>query len=325
MKSKLIKIGIAIFSLLLFTTILFFGYLITVLNCGRAIGSRVSFDKENNILSVNDNEAIRILQLSDTQICGLGDSLKSLDKIKLIIEKADPDLIVLTGDNLMNDSKRHMVRKYIRFLDSFEIPWAPVMGNHDYFTKITMEEYSSRFEGAEYCLFKTGSVSNSYGNYYYTLERNGEKNYAFVFMDNGDGFRAEHIEWYEDTINTITDSNDGEVLPSWTLFHIPLMETRTAYYSAERNGIEIDGEKREGISSLWDDAGIFDKAKELGSAKAMIYGHNHRNSFVCDYQGIKMCYGVKSSVASYHDRDLIGGCVYTLNADNTFTLNRIFV
>ena len=325
MKSKLIKIGIAIFSLLLFTTILFFGYLITVLNCGRVIGSRVSFDKENNILSVNDNEAIRILQLSDTQICGLGDALKSMDKIKLIIEKADPDLIFLTGDNLMNDSKRHMLKKYVRFFDSFDIPWAPVMGNHDYYTKLSMEEYSSRFEGGEYCLFEMGDVANSYGNYYYTLERNGEKQYSFIFMDNGNGFRNEHIAWYEDTISKIADSNNGEALPNWTMFHIPLVETYYAYFNAIDNDLEIDGEKREGVSYLRKDAGLFDKAKELGTTRAMIYGHNHRNSFICDYEGIKMCYGVKSSVASYHDRDLVGGCVYILNADNTFTTSRVFV
>ena len=324
MKHRIIKIGVAILSLLLFTTILFFGYLFVVLNCGRSIGSRVTFDKETHTISVSDDEPLKILQLSDTQICGLGDSLKSLGLIKQIIEKAEPDLIFLTGDNLMNDSKRHMVRKYIRYFDSYEIPWAPVMGNHDYYTKVTMEEYSSRLESAEYCLFDMGDISNSYGNYYYTLERKGEKVYSFIFMDNGDGFDTEHIDWYEETINNITTSA-GANLPNWTMFHIPPVETYDAYFYAKFNGFEIDGEKREGVSYLRDDAGIFNKAKELGCTKAMIYGHNHRNTFVCDYEGIKMCYGVKSSVAAYHDRDLVGGCVYTLCADNTFTISRIFV
>ncbi len=324
MKNKVIKISVAIFSLLLLTTILFFGYLFTVLNCGRAIGSRVIVDKECSTLSVNDNEDIRVLQLSDTQICGLGDSMKVFGAIKTTIEKAKPDIIMITGDVFMNGSKRHTIKKYIELLDSFEIPWAPVLGNHDYYISITLDELSERFESSEYCLFKKGTVQESYGNYYYNIVRNGEIAYSLVFMDNGNGFRSEHIDWYVDTIGQISDCA-GEIVPSWTAFHIPTVETLYAYYDAIDEGASILGEKTEGVSFTWNDANFFWFAKELGSAKAFMYGHDHKNTFICDYQGIKFCYGIKTGNAAYHDKNIQGGRVYSLKADNTFEIEDISI
>ena len=97
--------------------------------------------------------------------------MKALPMIKETVEKARPDLIVLTGDNLMDESPKIMLKQYIDFFEDFEIPWAPVMGNHDYNTYVSMDEMSKLYEESEYCLFKRGSVEDSYGNYYYIIER----------------------------------------------------------------------------------------------------------------------------------------------------------
>ena len=103
------------------------GQIVYILNCSSKIGSRISVNREENIIMLDDNKDIRVLQLSDTQITALGDSLKAFGPIKRIVEKSKPDLIVLTGDNLMNDSSKGMLNHYIRFFDEFEIPWTPVV------------------------------------------------------------------------------------------------------------------------------------------------------------------------------------------------------
>ena len=309
---------------MLLTTILFFGYLFVILNCGREIGSRVTFDKELSRIFVEDDEDLRILQLADTQICGLGDSMKSFGAIKTTVEKAKPDLIILTGDNFMNDSKRFTIRKYIELLDSFKIPWAPVFGNHDYYVDIPLDELCERFENAEYCLFQKGSVYESYGNYYYNIFRKGELSHSLIFMDNGREFRSEHIDWYVDTVEEIAAYNDG-LVPSWAIFHIPPVQTEYAYYTAVDAGEEIIGEKNEGVSYLWQDGNFFWFAKELGSTKAFIYGHDHLNTYACDYKGIKLCYGIKTGKAAYCSNDIQGGRVYKLKADNTFEIEDISI
>ena len=301
------------------------GFALYILNCSSAIGSRLIVDEDNKTLSVNDDKDLRILQLSDTQITAYGDALKTLDIIKLTVDKAKPDLIVLTGDNLMNDSKQSMLKKYIRFMDKFEIPWAPVFGNHDYNVDATMDRQCELYESSKYCIFKKGTVQNSYGNYYYNIERNGTPVYTLFFMDNGISFTDAHLDWYANSINAIAEEN-GAKLPSWVFFHIPLVETYYAYYHNLYNGGTIDGEMRDGgVTYLRDDAGFFDVVKELGSTTALIFGHNHRNNFICDYQGIKFCYGLKTGRASYHDVDMLGGNLFLLKADNTFTVERIFV
>ncbi|MBR2468427.1 MAG: metallophosphoesterase [Clostridia bacterium] len=321
-----IKSSLAVLLVCLCSSLIILGsYALYILNCSSPIGSRVVVDKENNILSVNDDKDIKVLQLSDTQITALGDALKALDAIQMTVEMAQPDLIVLTGDNLMNGSKKFMLKKYIRFIDEFEIPWAPVFGNHDYKTDMTMDTQCKLYESGKYCLFQKGNVTDSYGNYYYNIHRNGNPIYSLVFMDNAISTTEHHLEWYRNTINSISNEC-GKVLPSWTFFHLPLVETYYAYRQYYYNDIPLDGEMRDGgVAYQKNDAGLFDTAKELGSATAMIYGHNHRNTFIADYKGIKLCYGIKTGRASYHDEDIQGGCLYTIKPDNTFTIDRIFL
>lgn len=285
----------------------------------------MSFSREENVLMVNDNEDIRILQLSDTQITALGDALKSFGHIKRIVEQTEPDLIVLTGDNLMDNSSKAMLKHYIRFFDEFEIPWAPVLGNHDYEANITMEEQSSLYEQGEYCLFQKGSVVDSYGNYYYNIIRNGKPFHTLFFIDNAVKISEAHLNWYSETIHTITLNNNNNQVPSWAFLHKPLVQTRYAYYRSKYLNSPIEGESREGIAFLQNDAGFFNKALDIGSTRAIIYGHNHRNNYALDYNGITLSFGTKTGRAAYHDTDLLGGNVYVLKSDNTFTIERILI
>lgn len=326
MKSVLTKIIVSILCLVLLFGMIILGQVVYILNCSYPIGSRIAVDSEKNVISVNDDKDIRILQLSDTQISRLGDSLKSFGMIKRIVEKAKPDMIVMVGDNIMNDSPKIVLNDYIRFFDKFKIPWATVMGNHDYSAKKLPMDYQSKlYENSKYGLFKEGDIENSYGNYYYNLVRNGKLSYTFIFMDNAVEINENHLNWYSQTINSIKNINNGNVVPSMLFFHKPLRDTYYAYLNAVKFNKPIDGEKREGVAYLRNDAGVFDKVLELGSTKAIMYGHNHRNNFIVDYCNVKFCYGIKSTRASYHDKDMLGGNVYVLKSDNSFTVERVFV
>ena len=324
MKKRILKVSGIILLTAIFAVTLFFSYVLFVINSSKPIGSRLVVDKVNMTITVNDDKDIKVLQLSDTQITALGDAVKTMPIIKEVVEKAKPDLIVLAGDNFMTDSPKWMLKQYIKFFDQFEIPWAPVMGNHDYTTQVPVQEQCKYFENSKYCLFKQGPIKNSYGNYCYTIQRNGNDIYSLIFMDNAVDFGQDHLLWYQNTINDITTKNNGNVIPSWVIFHRPIVETYYAYYlSGEK---EIDGEKREGVAYVREDDGsIFDLAYNLCSTTAFMYGHNHRNSYICTYKGIKLCFGLKTGPTCYYDTDLMGGNLYTIKADNTFDIERIFV
>ena len=51
-------------------------------------------------------------------------------------------------------------------METFDIPWAPIMGNHDVETNLGADWQCEQFEKSEYCLFKRGNVS---GNSNYTV------------------------------------------------------------------------------------------------------------------------------------------------------------
>ena len=109
------------------------------------------------------------------------------------------------------------------------------------------------------------------------------------------------------------------------IFHKPLLATRYAYNQAINSNLSIEGERREGVAFLSEDAGFFNKAYELKSTTAIIYGHNHRNNYSVDYKGIALSFGTKTGKAAYHDDDLIGGNVYVLKQDKSFSIERILI
>ena len=37
------------------------------------------------------------------------------------------------------------------------------------------------------------------------------------------------------------------------------------------------------------------------------------------------CYGLKTGFTSYYDKDIQGGCVYTIKGNNEIILNRIYL
>ena len=83
-------------------------------------------------------EELKILNLTDIQMTSAewnakGDAYEiATGTITKLIEQEQPDLITVTGDNsYTNIIQYDAYEQLVEFLDSFEIPWAPVWGNHD--------------------------------------------------------------------------------------------------------------------------------------------------------------------------------------------------
>lgn len=292
-------------------------------------------------LEKNPNEDFTILQLSDIQLwMNIGDNQDTLQMIRELVDRTKPNLIILVGDNVSGLFTNLLLIRLIGILDSFEIPWAPVFGNHDVEGKATLNWQGDKFEESEYCLFKKGP-SNLYGvgNYVINITENSNIVQTLFFFDNGRYYNYdkdtkkeiymgyEQMAWYKWNIEGIAEVK-GEVVPSMTFSHFAIPEFATAietlavigedgrYYVPEELGfgscLYIPG-----VAPV--NSGFFDLCKELGSTHSMFFGHDHENDASIKYEGINLTYGLKSgpSPAPWNNAEKYGGTTIVINGEST--------
>lgn len=199
------------------------------------------------IVEVESNRDPVVLQLSDTQTWSWGDSPETqcYRYVREVVEKTNPDLIILTGDIVYGrfDPNGTLLTSLIDFMETLDTPWAPVFGNHDNESLRGVDWQCQQLEAAENCLFKQGDVTGN-GNYTVGIEQDGELLRVFYMMDSNGcgspmcddqgvqtlpplgtnivktsaGFGADQITWYTDSINAI-HAIDADVKISMA-FHI---------------------------------------------------------------------------------------------------------
>ncbi len=286
-----------------------------------SLNGNIEFDREMKLLSTDSDEA-RILVLSDLQFCNYFEMANAFYALKRTVKAASPDLILTTGDNFGNNVKKSHLNSFIEFMDSLSIPWGVTFGNHDYNADFSMEEYCDALENAKNCIFIRNEIEGSYSNYSYRLSVGGTQ-YTLICMDTGeDGFTAKHTEWYT---RQIEKESNGEPFRSFMFFHIPIKEIEAAASLYEQNP-EIGSGTIEGEMRGKDNGSeIFKKVLELGSTKALFFGHDHLNNAHINYSGVTLCYALKTGTNVYSRFDSIGGILLTLGKNEEYRIERIFI
>ena len=302
-------------------------------------------------LEKNPDEDFVILNLTDIQLsedevfADMG--TRSNNMIAQLIEEQQPDLITLTGDNAWG-TVAYM--ELINYIDSFDIPWAPVMGNHDGQGCVSEFWAAELFVQAENCLFQFGPEDMGYGNYIINITENGEIIHTLFMMDTHsnrdytleDGTVLEneydHIwplqfTWYKWAVNGITESA-GRTVESTVFMHIPVYEYRLAWADAwdEKNNCYMPeyaatsfGKNSEAVCSAPVNNGFFDICKEMGSTKNMVVGHDHVNCSSIVYDGIRLTYGLKLGEGCYYEDGMTGGTTLTINSQGNVTTEHHYI
>lgn len=266
------------------------------------------------------------------------------ETVDRLVEQVKPDLITVTGDNAWG---KYEYIQTAKMLDSYGIPWAPVMGNHD--GEHTFSEFwcAMVMANCRNCLFRFGPEDMGYGNYILNIRENGDVIHSLFMMDthsnrpfedpSKEGLDYDHLwenqmQWYAWGVKGIAEKA-GHPVQSTVMFHIPLVEYKDAWESVSdgNNAILPEyadtafGVKYEGIcSSTWNN-GFFDLCKSLGSTKDMICGHDHVNSFSVPYEGIRLTYGLKTGKGCYYDETLNGGTVLRIHSDGQTEVEHVYV
>ncbi|MBQ8642056.1 MAG: metallophosphoesterase [Clostridia bacterium] len=300
-------------------------------------------------LQKNTEKDFLILNLSDPQ---LGDSEWDethknyrilTETVKTLIDRVHPDLITVSGD-LSWAGNNIAYEKLASFLDSFQIPWAPVWGNHDnQGGPEVIDSVADTYMKHPFCLYEKGDPVIGNGNYIIRIEENGRPVEAILMMDSHDRdpyknekgedtmvwakLIPEQLDWYREQIAILTA--DGYT-DTTMIMHIPIYAYRDAWEAAIRPGIQFEkltvadshtgdcwnegykdsfGVRYEGICSYPEDEGAFAVIRELGSTKHIISGHDHVNNFVISHEGVKFIYSLKAGAGCYWNPALNGGTV----------------
>ena len=216
---------------------------------------------------------------------------------------------------------RSAIDDFMSIFEKAGVPTAMVFGNHDAECLVTKEEQMAIY--SEYsCFLGIDEGEEIYGCGTYNLpilSSDGAKTaynlwmfdsnmYIYDEEGNRQGFdyvRQSQLDWYVKAGNELKAANGGKAVPSILFQHIVVPEIYDALLEVPEGtegAVEYEGkfyvlnpENTVPGSSMREDpdpsnqnGGEFDCVKEQGDVVAMVFGHDHINSYSVKHQGIDL-------------------------------------
>lgn len=278
----------------------------------------VSQDTDTVTLQKQDGGAFRILMFTDQHLDGKNKtSYKTVDRMVQCIQKEQPDLVLLGGDNVTSGMNKKRAGQLAEIFEKLGVYWGGVIGNHegDNPYSVTRTEMVDIFSSHAHCVMLRGPedidgdcnyairLLGSDGKLMETIfcldtfdEISEETAAALTLYDKRspyDGAHENQVQWYREKAEALKES-DGDY-KSILLMHIPLH----AYDEAIETEAFLYGDKREDICSTIYDNGLFDAIQDVGVTQAVFCGHDHLNNFGVPYKGVLLSYIEPSGYGAY--------------------------
>lgn len=308
--------------------------LLTAIAC--AASAKTSAEADTH-LQFNADGEFKILQIADMQD-GFPMKLITKNLIKKAIETENPDLIVLTGDNINSSAGESItyasaINEFMSIFEKYGIPVAAVFGNHDAEGKITRAQQMEVYEKYDCFVGCAGEDMGNYtcGTYYVPVYSSTDANdmlFNIWMIDSGDynkendlgGYAAvtkAQLDWYKTAEAELTAANGGEVVPSIMFQHIVVPEIFDALEVADETTGTCswsDGKTSkyyklpEGAKGVLPEYpcppnynnGQFDAFHDNGNVLGMFFGHDHYNTYEVEYKGIMLCNTPGAGFSSYN-------------------------
>lgn len=307
-------------------------------------------------LNFNSNGKFKILMLSDIQET-LDYNPKTFDGIRKLINKENPDLVVLGGDNCNG-----LVIKTEAELDAYldiltapmeerKIPWMHVFGNHDHDIEIDDLHKTKMYEKYEYCISK--HTENIYGttNFVLPIYYSNKQEVAFHLwgMDSNnlisesdieindktsdipnvptmssvwDILHFEQLMWYYNSSKELEDYSKKKV-DGIMFMHIPLWEFQYIVDNPEATCAKGSMVETMGMGKF--NSGLFATIMQRGDIKCIACGHSHNDCFEGIYCNVKMCLDACAGYSPYGTDSLRGGRVFVLDENDTARIDTYMV
>ena len=308
---------------------------------------------EEKKLTFGEDGKFRILQINDFQDRGETNET-SLEFLNAVLDKYEPDLVVLVGDQLSVNSTAEEIKKalYNQLMPMQErgIPFIFTFGNHDldHVNIMSAQQQGEYYRSFSYCYADAdGADAGTYNTVIYSNDGT-EPLLNIYMMDTGHwvgdgmncGITEEQLEWYKQTSNSLKTLNGGEVVPSLVFQHIPVKEIHKLlkevpagtpgalkakyedkYYVLDENADWIGDRNvmRETPASEHPSitTGQYEAWVEQGDIIGAYFGHDHVNTFVGRTEdGIVLGYNGGFGFATYGDPGERYARIYDFDADD---------
>lgn len=284
-----------------------------------AFASATDTQPQGNTLSFS-NGKFKVMHVTDTHLEEYNVEA-SVWAIAQACDKEQPDIVVITGDNVQNcenaDDTKALIDALMGVFEEREIPVAVTFGNHDSETGAMSREELMAYYNTFDCSVSVddGEALSGCGTYNIPVMSSDGKKVKFNLwvFDSGDYddeghyacVRADQVEWYKAKSDELASLNGGERVMSLAFQHIIVdeiydalekVENKTLFsfehmynegeyyrFNPENNNF---GTLNETPCSGYYNYGQFDAMVEKGDVLAMFTGHDHTNAFGVEYKGI---------------------------------------
>lgn len=266
--------------------------------------------------------------------------------IRSLVAQTRPDLIIITGDIVYGsfDDSGRMLDRFCTFMDSLEIPWAPVFGNHDNECRLGVARQCDRLEQSAFCLFERGSVSG-HGNYTVGIAAGERLIRVLHMMDShgchgaedpavvkAPGLHPDQLELIRHNTAQIQAAQQRKI-PAFLAFHIPvdcfLAAEEAKGYGHGLYTIGVDVPAKDGDFGFclerympFGTDGHFIEFLHAQQIDGVFVGHIHKNCTSITYENIRWTFGLKTGQYDYHQPYQIGGTMITLWG-SSFRVNHV--
>lgn len=229
------------------------------------------------------------------------------------------------------DDSGEILKEFISFMDSFNIPWSIVWGNHDNESQIGIDEQCRRYTNSKNCVFNPGkTIGNS--NYTVGISVNKVLKRTLYFIDTHGAVRNAGIyqEQLEFCLERAKEIEKIVSVPSFMITHIPvdlfhISEIEKGYLNESKKSyvIGVDVESKDGdFGFSFDSRGsggyiktdeLFKKVLEECNVDGIFAGHYHNKCSCIHYNNLKLIFGLKSSQYDYYTNGHIGATLVTFS------------
>ena len=264
------------------------------------------YEQKQVVINTDEKGLLRVLKINDTHFFDgtCSSDKKTLDDLKVILDKTPCDFIVLDGDIVDGFNLKLSYDKYTaidllaQLIESYNTPWTFAPGNND--SEIDGENEDVIAFMMQYENFVCGNEKGVDGDmqFFADVMHNGELVHTIAIIDSG-ARTVKAIGKYdyikESQINWLLDGIEERRVKTSIFFHMATPAFKAAY----ENGEDYDGMPREELfpfdeipkNVLFDD---MTKGNEYISLIST--GHIHSNNLCSFYKGR---YYQLSSVSGY--------------------------